>query len=126
MTTDPRKESIEFLLRRSPAMFVLGIAYTVGVFVLTSVPWDTAIWLVAAGVVTATLVVLSMRLYHFWLSWVIWAVPAPAIIGAVIAQPMADGVMRPTMAILLGVGIPLTVTFGLFWLLRKPLRAWLT
>jgi uncharacterized membrane protein (GlpM family) len=106
-------------------MFLLGIAYTVGVFVLTSVPWDTALWLVAAGGVTAMLVALSMRFYHFWLSWLIWAVPAPAIIGIVIANPMSEGVMHPAFAILLGTGIPFVVTFGAFWLLRKQLRAWL-
>lgn len=125
MTAEPRKESIEFLLRRSPGLFLLGVAYTVGVFVLTSVPWDTALWLVGAGAVTAVLVALSMRFYHFWLSWLIWAVPGPVIIGIVIGKPMSEAVMHPAMAILLGVGIPFTVTFGAFWLFRRRLRAWL-
>jgi hypothetical protein len=106
-------------------MFLLGLAYTAGVFVLTSVPCDTALWLVAAGVVTAVLIALSLRFYHFWLSWLIWAVPAPAIIGAVVSNPVSVGAMHPALAILIGTGIPLAVTFGLFWLLRPHLRAWL-
>ena len=106
-------------------MFLVGVIYTVGVFAFASVPWHMTLWLVGAGVLTAVLVALSMRFYHFWLSWLIWAVPAPAVIGVAVAGPMSEGVIHPATAILIGAGIPLAVTFGCFWLLRKQLRGWL-
>jgi hypothetical protein len=38
---------------------------------------------VALGVAIAALILVSLRFYNFWLSWVIWAVPSAVLLGTV-------------------------------------------
>src|SRR5438105_7880225 len=90
----PRQEAIFQVVARAPVCFALCAGFAAASLYVGAVSaWLLAAF-VAVGVVGAGLVLLSLKYYHFWLSWLFWAVPIPAALAGLVADSMQDGSMK--------------------------------
>ena len=121
----PYQHSLFVVLTRTPIWCALCTAYSIVTYFIAPIQG----WLIFAffgvGLVGAGLVVLSLRYYNYWFSWILWAVPIPAALAALVAVPIQNGTMHPLQALFLAPGVAGAALFGVLWLLRSKLVKWL-
>ena len=114
-----RDDSKFVVFARAPTWTVLCSVYAIGASYVASPP--SALLIVGfliVGVFGAGLVLLSLRYYAYWFSWLLWAVPIPAALAALVAPAVQSGAMAPLQAIFAGPGFGGMALFGLLWLFR--------
>ena len=125
MVGDPvlRRELEELTGRAKYVAAVASVLLLVSSFFL-SVHWASFIGGVLVGLVAFVCAVVSWRWYHPWFSWLIWAVPAAAGFGVLVAWYGVNG--QASIANLFGHSLwsSILVFFGLLWLLRQKVLRW--
>jgi len=121
----PRQQSLFNVFGRAHIWFAWCVAYVAVAYYFGPIPVWLALSLLVVGAVTAGLVVLSLRYYHYWLSWAFWAIPVPAALAALIMDPVRIGTITVLQALSLAPGLAGATAFGLLWLFRRSLLKWL-
>ena len=120
---------VEGFLQRCLPLALTCLALTVAAFVKEgNVLLVGAVAVLFAGAVCGTLLILSWRYYHPWLSWLLWAVPGALLTAVVfeltVGPPMATGAVSVVGAIFVLVGCGGLGLFGLLFLLRGSIKRW--
>lgn len=126
MPLSPAHEnSIQFVLGRAPIGFALFVFVAIGT--LFFYPLHTLILLCSMlfGVLVAALIFVSLRYYHFWLSWLIWVVPMTASAGTVLATLSQDGTINLSQILWQGFYFAATAIFGTLRAFRGLFLKWL-
>lgn len=117
------EESLRLVLQRAPFSFLLF--FVVALWTLLSYPLHVLVPLCSLlfGMAVAALIFLSLRYYHFWVSWLIWVVPMAAGAGVIFATlpPAVDRWQVMWQGLYFGG----TGTFGTLWVFRKAFLQWL-
>jgi len=119
------QHSLFLVLARTPIWFAMCTVYSVAVYFIAPIQNWLVVAFLGVGLVGAGFVVLSLRYYNYWLSWLCWAVPIPAALAALVVLPIQNGTLSPLQALFLAPTIAGAALFGVLWLLRHKLMKWL-
>ena len=121
----PYQHSLFTVLARAPIWFALCTVYAGMAYFLAPIEHWMLLAFLVVGIIGAGLVVLSLRYYNYWFSWLFWAIPIPAALAALVALPLQTGGIRPLQALFITPGVACAALFGVLWLLRSKLVKWL-
>ena len=121
----PYQHSLFLVLTRTPIWCAMCTVYSVVVYFIAPIQGWLVLAFLGVGLVGTGLVVLSLRYYNYWFSWLFWAVPIPAALAALVAVPIQNGTMNPLQALFLAPAIAGAALFAALWVLRFKLMKWL-
>jgi hypothetical protein len=122
LSGSPREQAIKVTLGMSPSWFAIWVV----LFLVVALHETPPIWLLlrsgALGLLAAILAVVSLRYYNFWLSRFWWLLPILPLV--LLLEPVNTGELS-VMSIVEALAFGSFVAYGLLWLLRARLLAWI-
>ena len=129
MLASDRREVVGFLQRCPWAALACLLMGGFALFTTGAAIAFGAIVMLLAGIVGAGLLLLSWRHYHPYWSWLIWAVPGPAILVLAFQLTVAPLVTTGDISVLSGIyamgGFGGVGFFGALFALRRRVQRWL-
>jgi hypothetical protein len=118
-----RKE-LEELVGHARYFTAMAVVVVAASCISVPVHWPSLLGGMLLGLVGFVCAVVSWRLYHPWLSWLIWVVPLSVGFGSLIGRYGVSG--QASTGNLLGQALwgGIVVFFGLLWLLRRRVLRW--
>ena len=113
--------AVQAVIDRSGSWCAINVVLAIAT-ALVWVPAPVACgYAVMGALVSAAVVLASLRHYHFWLSWTVWLLPLLPL--AVVVEPLRSGAIAIT-AVVFVYALAFALMFGGFFVARDRLRIW--
>lgn len=125
-STEDRATFERWLSQLLPWRLTLFVAFWAASFAVLPIDTDLLLKAVLSGLLGIPFVLLSFRYFNYWLSWLWWAIPIPALYATVTVGALRDGTINfAQWAIHGGFTLLLVVVAGI-WLFRRRVLKWMS